>query len=137
MTLFPIVVRELRARSRLKATFWLRALVVIVGILICLPQLTIAGSYTAPSQIGKSIFYSVVIAAFVLSSCGCFLTADALSSERREGTLGLLLLTRVKVLDILLGKLSSIGLSSICGLIAFSPFLMLPLFAIWINWWSA
>ena len=129
MTLFPILERELRARSRLKGTFWLRALVVITGIMICLPQLTLAGSYTAPSQIGKSIFYSIISAAFVLSSCACFLTADSLSSERREGTLGLLLLTRVKVLDILLGKLGSIGLASICGLVAFLPFLMLPLLA--------
>jgi hypothetical protein len=55
------------------------------------------------------------------------LTADTISSERREGTLGLLLLTRVRYFDVLLGKFASSGLACLLGLVAFLPVLVLPL----------
>ena len=57
------------------------------------------------------------------------MTADVISSERREGTLGLLLLTRVSAFDVLVGKLGSAGLTSLCGLVAFLPMLMIPVLA--------
>jgi hypothetical protein len=78
---------------------------------------------------GRSLFDGLVNAAFLLSCGGCLLTADIISSERREGTLGLLLLTRVKAFDVLVGKLVSAGLPSLCALVACLPMLMIPLLA--------
>jgi hypothetical protein len=57
------------------------------------------------------------------------LTADVISSERREGTLILLFLTRVKSFDVLLGKLTSAGLTGFCALVACAPLLIIPILA--------
>jgi hypothetical protein len=78
---------------------------------------------------GKYVFNAIVLAAFLVSCSVCLLAADAISAERREGTLGLLFLTRVKAIDILLGKLSSVGITSLGALAAFLPVLMIPVLA--------
>jgi hypothetical protein len=77
-------------------------------------------------MMGTFVFNGIVGTAFLVSCSACLLTADAISAERREGTLGLLFLTRVRVMDVLVGKLGSIGLVALCGLLAFIPILMLP-----------
>jgi len=46
---------------------------------------------------------------FVLACAACALTADTLSGESREGTLGLLFLTDLRSWDVTLGKLASAG----------------------------
>jgi ABC-type transport system involved in multi-copper enzyme maturation permease subunit len=73
------------------------------------------------------VFDGLVGATFVLCCAACLLTADTISAERREGTLGLLLLTAVKPLDLLLGKFASSGLACLLGLVALLPVLALPL----------
>jgi hypothetical protein len=78
---------------------------------------------------GKFMFDSLVSAAFLVSCSVCLLAADAISGERREGTLGLLFLTRVKAVDVLLAKLGSVGLTSLGALAAFLPVLMIPVLA--------
>jgi ABC-type transport system involved in multi-copper enzyme maturation permease subunit len=78
---------------------------------------------------GRYVFNAVVAAAFLVSCSVCLLAADAISAERREGTLGLLFLTRVKALDVLLGKLGSVGILSVGALVAFLPVLMIPVLA--------
>ncbi len=55
-------------------------------------------------------------------------TCDSLSSEKREGTLGLLLLTHLKSRDIVLGKLCGHGLPPVYLLIAITPVLAIPIF---------
>src|SRR4030095_14966809 len=57
---------------------------------------------------------------------GLFLTADCLSSEKREGTLGLLFLTDLKGQDVVLGKLIATSIQTIGGVIAVIPSLALP-----------
>ncbi len=57
------------------------------------------------------------------------MTANAVGEERREGTLGLLLLTRVKILDVLVGKLGSVGVLGISALLAILPMMMIPVLA--------
>jgi hypothetical protein len=54
-------------------------------------------------------------------------TADCLSFEKREGTLGLLFLTDLKGFDVVLGKLAATSLNSIYGLIALIPILAIPM----------
>jgi hypothetical protein len=126
MTLLPIIERELLVRARRRATYRMRLGAALAGALICLPQCVFTGPFMTPGTVGQHIFNSIVGAAFVLSCAACLLTADAVSSERREGTLGLLFLTRVKGLDVLLGKLGSAGLGALCALAALLPLLMIP-----------
>jgi ABC-type transport system involved in multi-copper enzyme maturation permease subunit len=102
---------------------------VLVGALICLPELLSGEFGTTTGNSGKFIFNGIVVIGFLLACCGSLLTADVLSRERREGTLGLLLLTRVRRLDVFLGKLGSAGLTSICALAALLPVMMLPVLA--------
>jgi len=47
--------------------------------------------------------------------------ADSISRERREGTLGILLLTRLKTFDVVLGKLCSAGTTTYYALFGFAP----------------
>ena len=129
MTFLPIIDRELRVRARGRATYWSRFAVALVGALICWPQLISSGRFGAPATIGWYLLNEIVCTALLLSCGACLLTADVISSERREGTLGLLLLTRVNTFDVLLGKLGSAGLTSLCALVAFLPLLMIPVLA--------
>lgn len=129
MTLLPILTRELRGRARSRATYWSRFAVALLGVLICLPETFFAGSFGLAFATGRRVFNGVVGAAFLLSCSACVLAADVISAERREGTLGLLFLTRVKTLDVLLGKLASVGVTSLCALVAFLPVLLVPVMA--------
>ena len=129
MTWLPIIERELRVRARRRAGYWTRFGVALGGVLICLPQLLFSGPFGATGTFGKGMFDGIVAAAFLLSCGACLLTAEAITTEQKEGTLGLLFLTRVKALDVLLGKLGSVGLTSLCGLLAFVPIMMIPILA--------
>ena len=128
MTLLPIVGRELAVRARGRANYWTRFCVGLAGVLLCLQSMESA-AWATPAMMGSFVFNGIVGAAFLVSCSACLLTADAISAEWREGTLGLLFLTRVKVLDVLLGKLASIGIAWLCALIAFLPVLVVPVLA--------
>jgi hypothetical protein len=128
MTFLPILDRELRIRARARGTYWTRFAVALVGVLICLQAMEL-GASAVPGRLGYFVFNSVVAAGFLVSCSACLLTADAISGERRDGTLDLLLLTKVRGIDVLLGKLGSIGLTSFCALAAFLPVLMIPVLA--------
>jgi ABC-type transport system involved in multi-copper enzyme maturation permease subunit len=129
MTLLPIVERELRARARSRATYWTRFGVVLAGLVITLPGFLSAYSNSTPAEIGRGAFTGIIGMAFILCCAGCLLTADAIGSERREGTLGLLFLTRVRNIDVLLGKFASTGATCLLALVAFLPLLMIPVLA--------
>ncbi len=129
MTFVPIIERELRVRARGRAAYWTRFGVGLAGMLICLPPALSYGPFRGPGTMGHDLLNAIVSAAFLVSCAGCLLTADIIGSERREGTLGLLLLTRVRVFDVLLGKLGSAGLTSLCALVTLLPMLMLPVLA--------
>src|SRR5690349_16953905 len=126
MTFFPLLARELSARATTKATYWVRCGIGLIGILICMEAIVL-GPLVAPAVAGKLIFNGLVGSAFLLSCGGCLLTADSLSGELREGTLVLLLLTRVKTVDILLSKLGSIGIAGLWSLLALLPVLAIPI----------
>jgi ABC-type transport system involved in multi-copper enzyme maturation permease subunit len=56
-------------------------------------------------------------------------TADSLSQERREGTLGILFLSNLRGYDVVAGKLVAAALSVGYGLLAFAPALAIPILA--------
>ena len=79
---------------------------------------------------GRDGFWALT--AFALAYClfaGVWTTSDALSSERRGGTLPLLYLTRLSGGGLLLGKLAASSLSGFYGLVAIFPVLAIPLLA--------
>jgi len=129
MTFLPILERELRVRARSRPAYWTRFAVALVGVLVCVPPLLWSGPFGAAATMGPGLLSAILSAAFLVSCAACLLTSDIISSERREGTLGLLLLTRVRAFDVLAGKLGSAGLTSLCALVAFLPMLMLPVLA--------
>jgi hypothetical protein len=129
MTFFPIVERELRMRARQWPTYWGRVIVGAVGTLLCAQMLGAGSLFGSPAQAGRYAFQGLVVISFMICSLGCLATSDSISWERREKTLGLLFLTRVRGVDILLGKFASGSLFMLCALVAFLPMLMLPVLA--------
>src|SRR5213075_2891940 len=74
------------------------------------------------------LFYSLTLIVLGFSAlAGPFLTADCLSEEKREGTLGLLFLTDLKGLDVVAGKLAATSLHVIYALLAIFPIMAIPL----------
>src|SRR6266496_5591895 len=127
MTFFPIVERELRVASRRRGTYWSRAVAALSAILIFLGTLWFDG-LAAPKDLGKHAF-DVLSGLFLLNSlaAGIRYTADCLSEEKREGTLGLLFLTDLRGHDVVLGKLAATSLNCIYALLAMFPVLAIPL----------
>jgi hypothetical protein len=127
MTFLPIVERELRVAARRRGTHWTRLLVAVFAILTGI-GIFLANFGAPPNVAGQSIFMGLAI----LCLCYCVLsgrisTADCLSEEKREGTLGLLFLTDLKGYDIVLGKLVSTSFGALYGLLAVMPVLAVPL----------
>jgi hypothetical protein len=130
VTILPLIGRELLVRARSPAVYWMRFAVGLAGVLLCLPALdTFSGSMFTTAQSGRAAFDALIVFAFLLCCGAGFLTVDAISRERREGTLKLLLLTRVTALDALLGKFGAAGITCLCALIAFVPVIVLPVLA--------
>jgi len=127
MTFLPIVGRELRVAARRRSTYWNRALSALAAILIFGGAL-IFEAPAPPKELGKIVF-NILSGLFLLSSlaAGIRYTADCLSEEKREGTLGLLFLTDLRGYDVVLGKLSATSLNCIYALLAMLPVLAIPL----------
>src|SRR5579884_1805191 len=129
MTILPIVDRELRVASRRAFTYrirwWVGSSAMIVGGAVLLGNLA---NGKASFQIGQSCFQALAILALIhCLLSGRFATADCLSEEKREGTLGLLFLTDLKGYDVVLGKLVATSLNAFYGLLAILPVMAVPL----------
>ena len=129
MTFLALIERELRLRARSQATYWVRFAVALAGVLLCVQQLILTGPLRTPAVVGRQVFNEMTGAAFLLCCGACLLAVEAIHLERREGTLGLLFLTRVRSFDVLAGKLASVGTTSLCALVALVPALMIPVLA--------
>ncbi|HTD65608.1 MAG TPA: ABC transporter permease subunit [Candidatus Limnocylindria bacterium] len=127
MILLPIVTRELRVASRRAATYWTRFTFGLLAIVV--------GSFAwamlfreSPRSTGIALFVSLSVIAYIYSLiAGAISTADCVSEEKREGTLGLLFLTDLKSYDIVLGKLAASSVTAIYGLLAIFPVMGIPL----------
>ena len=128
MMLLPIVERELRVAARLTATYRNRALTAGVVAAVAMVMLLFGSFVQSPSMVGGAMFKTLAVFTFVFCVLeGVRKTADCLSEEKREGTLGLLFLTDLKGYDIIFGKLAAMSLNSIYGLLAILPVLALSL----------
>jgi len=118
--------RELLGAARRRSTYWGRmisagAALVVGGWILLIPQLP-------PKELGMTLFIGLTVVASVYSLfVGLFRTADCLSEEKREGTLGLLFLTDLKGYDIVFGKLAATSLNAFYGVLALFPVMAIPL----------
>jgi ABC-type transport system involved in cytochrome c biogenesis permease component len=127
MTFLPVVERELRVASRRGGTYLNRFLAALIGLLV-FGFTFLNASRQSPREIGQTLFYSlsgIFLGVALLS--GIRYTADCLSEEKREGTLGLLFLTDLKGYDVVLGKLAATSINAFYGLVAIVPVLAIPL----------
>ncbi len=127
MTFLPIVGRELRVASRRRATFWIRSAAVLSVILVGVA--VFASMFGSDQKSIGSVLFGNISGAAVLYCLfsGVRATADSVSEEKRDGTLGLLFLTDLKGYDVVLGKLAGTSLNAIYGVLAVIPVMAVPL----------
>ena len=128
MTFLPLVQRELLAAARRKSTFRLRSWTAVIALAMTLFLFVFIGLTPGRSNPGGPLF--TVVTHYVFCICllaGPFLTADSLSQEKREGTLGLLFLTDLKGYDVVLGKFIAAFLNAFYALLALLPIVAMPL----------
>ena len=127
MTFLPIVTRELRLAARRPGTYWWRTGAGL-GALVWGAFLMAMTMQMGAGMGGRFVLFLVArgFALFCLFA-GCRVTADALSGEKREDTLGLLFLTDLKAYDIVLGRLAAGALRLLFPLLATVPILAVPL----------
>jgi len=127
MKFLPIVRRELRVAARRRNTYWLRSGIALAVVLLS-AWIFLVSIRDSPRALGRTLFN--VLTGGALAYCllaGLRSTADCLSEEKREGTLGLLFLTDLKGHDVVLGKLAVNSLNAFYGLLAVMPVLAIPL----------
>ena len=128
MTALPVVARELKVRAAHAGFHWVRAALAGFAVLACFQSFNFNFSMAGPATTGTGLFHSLAWLGFVLAVVASIVTADCVSGERRDGTLGLLFLTTLKSKDVVLGKFAASGLVALYTLLGFAPVLMLPLF---------
>jgi ABC-type transport system involved in multi-copper enzyme maturation permease subunit len=130
MQIPAMIERELRVQSRSWATRWLRVLAAgaaastLAVALVLAKETAVLGGKTH----GPWLFalLHTALSAVLATSCP-LLCADSLARERREGTLGLLLLTPLRPSEIVLGKMATHLLRAFTLWLSVTPVLVVPL----------
>jgi len=131
----PVITRELRAQARQPFTHWLR----VLGLLAVLGA---AGAFILESGLtpgsGGRLFAflhgTLLLSVWVLVPMS---VADCLSQERREGTLGLLLLTPLRPWDIVLAKAAAYALRAFTLWLVVLPVMALAFLQGGVGWREA
>ena len=135
MTLLPVIERELRAESRSAFTYWLRffgavALMAMGALFFSRRGLSNLGGTDLFQIFHRTLFVAVWIVAALM-------TADCISRERREGTLGLLFLTPLRPIEVVLAKGLAHGLRVVGVGLAAVPILVVPFLMGGVTWQQA
>jgi ABC-type transport system involved in multi-copper enzyme maturation permease subunit len=129
MTFLPVVAREMNVLARRRSTYMGRAGMALTGVLVMAWLLATASSAVSAAGQGKAVFAILSSLGFGFALlAGVLVTADCLSEEKREGTLGLLFLTDLKGYDIVLGKMAATSLGASYALMGVVPVLALAMF---------
>jgi ABC-type transport system involved in multi-copper enzyme maturation permease subunit len=132
MNVLPVVVRELREQARQPATYWLRLLgaagLLTVGVLFTMDR---GLGYRQGQRLFSSMHWVLFCTIWGLVP---IMTADCISRERREGTLGLLFLTPLTARDVVLAKGLVHGLRAATVAVAAVPVLVIPFLLGGVDW---
>ena len=124
MNAISVIDRELRAEARRPANYWLRVLA--AGAIIVVFASVMLTAALGPS-LGQDLFgaldRTLTLTFWVVVP---IMTADCISREKREGTLGLLFLTPLTFFDVILGKGVIHALRGVTLFLAGLPVLVLP-----------
>lgn len=124
MLQFPLIRRELQVQSRKRGTFLSR---LIYGLMALAFLATFAIGSPQFMRNGAAILSVIHGAiALLLGVTAPIAAADAISKEKREGTLGLLMLTPITPSQVALGKFSAHLLRICYFLLTMLPFLVIP-----------
>ena len=135
MNLLSVIIRELRAAARHGFTYWLRVLGAGI-VLIFAFMVGVEASFRLLD--GKLLFRVLAFALFLAIWLFIpLMTADCISQERREGTLGLLFLTPLKPLAIVLAKSFVHGLRAATLAVAAVPVLTITILLGGVTWQEA
>ena len=132
MTFLPVVGRELLTTARHAFTYYLRVLGAGAALAA---SLLFAMDQGLGANLGAELFG--YLHATVFGAIWLFvplLTADCISRERRDGTLGLLFLTRLRASDIVLAKGLAHGLRALTLWLAIVPVLTIPVLLGGVGW---
>ena len=114
--------------SRRRETQVIRFVIATLALVALVFLFVLMRGNMAPHQVSPVLFGWIAgISFFFCNLAGVRLTADTLSEEKRNGTLGLLFLTNLRGLDVVLGKMSANSLQAVYGLMAVAPVMMVPL----------
>jgi hypothetical protein len=141
LALPPLVERELRAGARRPLFYWLRGLLALAAgfqgyelldRFVMGPPPAPGMPWVAPSGTfitGATLLHQMAWLLFLATLLMSLVSADSITRERREGTLGLLLLTDLTPREIVWGKMLSCGLTTFLVLLGSLPALMFPVLA--------
>src|SRR5688572_18830802 len=125
MRFLPVVARELGAIARRPSAYWIRSGAALAAFL-AMGWVALLSLRVPLIEQGRTLFQLLSLGGFAYCLvAGIRGTSDALSEEKREGTLGLLFLTDLKGYDVVFGKFVSLSINSFYGIIAIVPALAL------------
>src|SRR6185436_3945017 len=125
--MLAVIERELRSESRHPFTYWVRVLAMSGMLLVAFIFVVDHGLRPAA---GRELFvwlHRTLL--FLVWTFAPLMTADLISRERREGTLGLLFLTPLSAWDIVVAKSMAHGLRAFTFCLAALPVLAIPFLA--------
>jgi len=135
MTFLPIVERELRSAARQEFTYHLR-MIGAAGLLVATTVFLVR--HGDERNLGGKLFANLHLTLFCATWLVVpFLTADCISQERREGTLGLLFLTRLKSRDLVIAKGLAHGLRALTLWLVVLPIMAIPFVLGGVGWTEA
>src|SRR5687768_13280584 len=106
MITLPVVAREMSVLSRRRGTYLARSATAALAMFVIGWVFLVAVAGLSVAHIGRAIFIGLASLSFLYALLvGIHATSDAISEEKREGTLGLLFLTDLRSYDITFGKL--------------------------------
>jgi len=133
MTILPVIKREVRGEARRPFNYWLRVLGAGVAMGVCAS--IIWRPEEDPVKLGAKLFAilhtTIFVTIWVMVPA---LTADCLSREKREGTLGLLFLTPLTARSIVVGKSLVHALRSMTLWLSVVPILAIPILLGGVSW---
>lgn len=122
-----VAAREFRSAAKRPSTYRIRWATALIGFVLLLWLVWVNDAHKNVASIPRVFEAMSYTAFFYCLLVSAARSADAISSERREGTLGLLFLADLTTIEILAGKVVTNAAATCYGLMAVLPMLALPM----------